>query len=138
MELSVKDRLYLPTFLPARGNFKEFNLKKEILRKIAIGDEERKAINLRENAEDKRIEWDVEKEHPLEVEFSACKPPARRSRTRNCPTICGAPWRRFITKSPTHKPKFLSAATLYTKSTPVVLLGAAGIFISTPWPERIS
>ena len=40
MELSVKDRLYLPTFLPARGNFKEFNLKKEILRKIAIGDEE--------------------------------------------------------------------------------------------------
>ena len=60
MELSVKDRLYLPTFLPARGNFKEFNLKKEILRKIAIGDEERKAINLRENAEDKRIEWDVE------------------------------------------------------------------------------
>ena len=71
MELSVKDRLYLPTFLPARGNFKEFNLKKEILRKIAIGDEERKTINLRENAEDKRIEWDVEKEHPLEVEFSA-------------------------------------------------------------------
>ena len=62
MELSVKDRLYLPTFLPARGNFKEFNLKKEILSKIAIGDEERKAINLRENAEDKRIEWDVEKE----------------------------------------------------------------------------
>ena len=50
---------------------KEFNLKKEILRKIAIGDEERKTINLRENAEDKRIEWDVEKEHPLEVEFSA-------------------------------------------------------------------
>ena len=44
MELSVKDRLYLPSFLPARGNFKDFNLKKEILRKIAIPDEERKAI----------------------------------------------------------------------------------------------
>nr|DAN44216.1 MAG TPA: hypothetical protein [Bacteriophage sp.] len=40
--------------------------------------------------------------------------------------------------SKTHKPKFLSASTLYTKSIPVVLLGAAGIFISTPWPERIS
>lgn len=26
MELSVKDRLYLPSFLPARGNFKDFNL----------------------------------------------------------------------------------------------------------------
>ena len=70
MELSVKDRLYLPSFLPARGNFKDFNLKKEILRKIAIPDEERKAIGLHENAEDKRIEWDVDKEKPLAVEFS--------------------------------------------------------------------
>lgn len=70
MELSVKDRLYLPTFLPARGNFKDFNLKKEILRKIAIGDGERKEIGLHENTEDKRIEWDVEKEKPLTVEFS--------------------------------------------------------------------
>lgn len=70
MELSVKDRLYLPTFLPARGNFKDFNLKKEILHKIAIGDGERKEIGLHENAEDKRIEWDVEKERPLQVEFS--------------------------------------------------------------------
>ena len=38
MELSVKDRLYLPSFLPARGNFKDLNLKKQILRKIAIPD----------------------------------------------------------------------------------------------------
>ena len=70
MELTIKDRLYLPSFLPARGNFKEFNLKKEILRKIAISDDERQEINLRENAEDKRIEWDVEMERPLLVEFS--------------------------------------------------------------------
>lgn len=70
MELTIKDRLYLPSFLPARGNFKEFNLKKDILRKIAISDDERQEINLRENAEDKRIEWDVEKERPLLVEFS--------------------------------------------------------------------
>ena len=70
MELTIKDRLYLPSFLPARGNFNEFNLKKDILRKIAISDDERQEINLRENAEDKRIEWDVEKERPLLVEFS--------------------------------------------------------------------
>ena len=69
MELTIKDRLYLPSFLPARGNFKEFNLKKDILRKIAISEDERQEINLRENAEDKRIEWDVEKERPLLVEF---------------------------------------------------------------------
>ena len=70
MELSIKDRLYLPTFLPARGNFKDFNLKKEILRKIAISDDERKEINFRENQEDNRLEWDVEKETPLIVDFS--------------------------------------------------------------------
>ena len=70
MELTIKDRLYLPSFLPARGNFKEFNLKKDILRKIAISDDERQEINLRGFAEDKRIEWDVEKERPLLVEFS--------------------------------------------------------------------
>ena len=70
MELSIKDRLYLPTFLPAKGNFKDFNLKKEILRKIAISDDERKEINFRENQEDNRLEWDVEKEAPLIVDFS--------------------------------------------------------------------
>lgn len=70
MELSIKDRLYLPTFLPARGNFKDFNLKKDILQKIAISDEERTAIGLHESAEDKRIEWDAEKERPLAVELS--------------------------------------------------------------------
>lgn len=70
MELSIKDRLYLPTFLPQRGNFKQFNHKKEILRKIVISDEERKEINLHENEENKRIEWDVEKEMPLHIEFS--------------------------------------------------------------------
>lgn len=71
MELSVKDRLYLPAFLPAKGNFKEFNLKKEILRKIAIGGEERKALDLHEDSETRRIEWDVEKETPLQADFTA-------------------------------------------------------------------
>lgn len=70
MELSIKDRLYLPSFLPQKGNFSQFNLKKEILRKIAVSDGERERINLHENAETQRIEWDVEKEEPLHVVFS--------------------------------------------------------------------
>lgn len=70
MELTVKDRLYIPALLPKEGNFKQFNLKKEIIRKIEISDSERETINLRENAETKRIEWDVEKEVALNVEFS--------------------------------------------------------------------
>ena len=60
MELTVKDRLYIPALLPKEGNFKQFNLKKEIIRKIEISDSERSEINLQENAETKRIEWDVD------------------------------------------------------------------------------
>lgn len=71
MELTIKDRLYLPTFLPQKGNFKQFNLKKEVSRKIAISEDERKQINLHENEESKRIEWDVDKEVLLHVEFTA-------------------------------------------------------------------
>ena len=71
MELSIKDRLYIPALLPKEGNFKQFNLKKEILRKVEISESERTEINLHENAETKRIEWDNEKEIPMLVEFSA-------------------------------------------------------------------
>lgn len=70
MELTIKDRLYIPAFLPKEGNFKQFNVKKEILRKIEISDSEREEINLRENTETKRIEWDVEKDQPMHIDFS--------------------------------------------------------------------
>ena len=36
MELNIKDRLYIPVILPKEGTFKDFNTKKEILRKIEI------------------------------------------------------------------------------------------------------
>ncbi len=51
MELTIKDRLYIPALLPKEGNFKQFNLKKEIQRKVEISAEERKEVNLHENAE---------------------------------------------------------------------------------------
>lgn len=70
MELTIKDRLYIPAFLPKEGNFKQFNLKKEILRKIEISENERTNVGLAENAETKRIEWDVEKDTPLHIDFS--------------------------------------------------------------------
>lgn len=71
MELLIKDRLYIPGFLPKENNFKNFNLKKEILKKIEISDEERKNVNLRQNEETDRIEWDVDKDTPLIVDFSS-------------------------------------------------------------------
>jgi len=70
MELTIKDRLYIPALLPKQGNFKKFNLKKDILRKIEISEQEREEVKLTENAETKRIEWDVEKDIPLQVNFS--------------------------------------------------------------------
>lgn len=70
MELRIKDRLYIPAILPKEGNFKEFNIKKEILGKIGISEEEKYALNLHENEETKRIEWDVEKDTPLIIDFT--------------------------------------------------------------------
>lgn len=70
MELMIKDRLYIPALLPKEGTFKEFNLKKEIRRKTAISEGEREALGLRENPESKRIEWNVDKETPLHVDFT--------------------------------------------------------------------
>lgn len=70
MELTVKDRLYIPALLPKEGNFKQFNLKKEIIRKIEISESERTELNLRENEETKRIEWDTEKDALVHIDFS--------------------------------------------------------------------
>lgn len=70
MELSIKDRLYIPALLPKEGNFRDFNHKKEIQRKIAIEAAEREQVGLHENKDTGRIEWETEKEVPLVVEFS--------------------------------------------------------------------
>lgn len=70
MELVIKDRLYIPALLPKEGNFRQFNTKKEILRKIEITSEERESVGLKENQETKRIEWDTEKEVSLLIEFT--------------------------------------------------------------------
>ncbi|NDV80048.1 RNA-binding protein [Dysgonomonas sp. 511] len=70
MELTIKDRLYIPALLPKEGTFSQFNIKKEILRKIEISEHEREELELKENAETKRIEWNVEKDTLLTLEFS--------------------------------------------------------------------
>lgn len=70
MELNIKDRLYIPVILPKEGTFKEFNTKKEILRKIEISAGEREAVGLHENEENGRIEWDIEKDTPLAIDFA--------------------------------------------------------------------
>lgn len=72
MDLHIKDRLLIHSIFPERGNFMDFNLKKSIARKIAISEQDRKDYEIVEKKEEKRIEWNVQKdaETPLVVEFS--------------------------------------------------------------------
>lgn len=72
MDLHIKDRLLIPSIFPERGNFMDFNLKKSIARKIAISEQNRKDYEIVEKKEEKRIEWNAQKdaETPLVVEFS--------------------------------------------------------------------
>lgn len=95
MEMTIKDRLYLPALLPDKGNYREFNLKKGILQKIALTDAEREAVGLHRVEETDRIEWDTDKETPLVAETShaknstTCGKRARNFRRRPCRMTCG-------------------------------------------------
>lgn len=72
MELHIRERLLIPTILPEKGNFMEFNLKKSIITKVALTEQDRADYNIVEKAEERRIEWDVQKdiEMPLSVNFT--------------------------------------------------------------------
>lgn len=72
MDLHIKERLLIPTFLPEKGNFMEFNLKKSILKKIALTEQDKTDYEIVEKKDEKRIEWNVQKdiETPLTIEFS--------------------------------------------------------------------
>lgn len=73
MELHIKDRIYLPQLLPTQGSFIEFNLKRSILKKVAINDDERAEYNIQEDKDNGRITWDVNKDlsQPLVIEFTS-------------------------------------------------------------------
>ena len=72
MELHIKDRIYIPQLLPQQGKFMEFNLKREIMKKVAITDEDRQEYNIQEDKEHNRVTWDSNKDfaQPLVVDFS--------------------------------------------------------------------
>lgn len=72
MDLHIRERLLLPTILPEKGNFMDFNVKKSILKKIALTVQDRTDYEIVEKKEERRIEWNVQKdiEAPLIVDFS--------------------------------------------------------------------
>ena len=72
MELHIKDRLYIPQILPKYGTFTEFNLKREILKKVLLTEKDRENFKIQEIPDENRITWNSQKDaqEPLHVNFS--------------------------------------------------------------------
>ena len=73
MKLNIKDRLYFPAIFPTQNTFAEYNLKREILSKITITEEEKEKYSINEDLETGVIKWnkDMDEQEPLIVEFSS-------------------------------------------------------------------
>lgn len=72
MELHIKDRIYIPQILPEQNNFMEYNLKREIIGKVALTEADKEKYSIEEKKEEGRITWNstLDAEQPLVVEFS--------------------------------------------------------------------
>ena len=72
MELSIKDRIYIPQILPQQGKFLEFNLKRGIVQKVIITEKDKENDSIVEHPNEGKIEWDRAKdiEQPLVVDFT--------------------------------------------------------------------
>lgn len=72
MKLNVIDRIYIPTILPVENTFMDFNMKREITKKVALSQEDIEKFNIKEDHENRRTTWDLEvdRQNPLEVDFS--------------------------------------------------------------------
>ena len=72
MELHIKDRIYIPQLLPAQNSFMEYNLKREIIKKVALTEKDKEEYAIVEDAQVGKVTWDSKKdmEQPLVVDFS--------------------------------------------------------------------
>ena len=70
MELYIKDRIYLLSILPPTGTFKEFILKKDLIKRIGLTEQDKKFYRI--ETEDDNTKWDIDidKNNPLKVTFS--------------------------------------------------------------------
>lgn len=71
MELFIKDRIYLLSILPQKAvNYKTFSVKKDLINKISITEEDRKNYSIVTNDdESKSVTWDYkyDQDNPLEL-----------------------------------------------------------------------
>lgn len=72
MELNIKDRLFFANLLPDCKSFLEFNLKRGIMDKVAITDEDKVKYEIVHDPETNSVQWNPETDmkNPLVVKFS--------------------------------------------------------------------
>lgn len=73
MELHIKDRIYIPQLLPQQTkSFIDFNVKREILKKVALTKKDKEDYEIEEDVDNHKIVWNAEKDQntPLLVEFT--------------------------------------------------------------------
>lgn len=73
MKLNIKDRLFFINLLPDCKSFLEFNLKRNIIKKISVTAEDKEKYGIVEDPETRSVRWNsqTDAENPLEVDFSA-------------------------------------------------------------------
>lgn len=73
MELFIKDRLFFSRLLPECKSFLEFNLKKNLLQKIGITEEDKSKYEIVQDEATGTIRWNpkTDSENPLKIELSA-------------------------------------------------------------------
>lgn len=67
MKLTISDRLNLASILPHKGNILEQMTTKDIIKKIDLTDEEKKAIELTQVGD--RVTWKNEKAKEIEIDI---------------------------------------------------------------------
>lgn len=72
MELNVIDRIFIPSILPAENSFMDFNMKRNIIQKVALTETDIDKYHIQEDAQNKRTTWDpqIDRENPLVIDFT--------------------------------------------------------------------
>lgn len=70
-KLLIKERLYLMNVLPQQNSLIEYQLKKSIIQKVEITDEDKALVDFKQENE-RNVTWDAKKDmdNPKEFEFT--------------------------------------------------------------------
>ena len=67
MELKVKDRLLVKTFVPEQGDMLKMKIVKEIMEKVELSKEELEALEVKSAGQG--VQWNSEKDTGVEINF---------------------------------------------------------------------